>query len=93
MEVWPGSLERINLVEPSQSMQRAGQSLFKGMVHRVLGLFNCICIFLKIAVLLNFNIYGGTCATEIKGNMQAMSNTTTMSGGRGSGFREWRERV
>lgn len=52
MEVWPGSLERINLVEPSQSMQRAGQSLFKGMVHRVLGLFNCICIFLKIAVLL-----------------------------------------
>ncbi|KAL2233113.1 UNVERIFIED_CONTAM: Methyltransferase-like protein 17, mitochondrial [Sesamum indicum] len=30
MEVWPGSLERINLVEPSQSMQRAGQSLVKG---------------------------------------------------------------
>ncbi|KAL0409229.1 UNVERIFIED_CONTAM: hypothetical protein Sradi_1857300, partial [Sesamum radiatum] len=29
MEVWPGSLERINLVEPSQSMQRAGQSLVK----------------------------------------------------------------
>ncbi|KAL6543986.1 hypothetical protein OROGR_010483 [Orobanche gracilis] len=31
MEVWPGSLERINLVEPSQSMQRAGQSLLKGI--------------------------------------------------------------
>ncbi|CAA0812270.1 Unknown protein [Striga hermonthica] len=29
MEVWPGSLEHINLVEPSQSMQRAGQSLVK----------------------------------------------------------------
>ncbi|XP_028115449.1 probable S-adenosyl-L-methionine-dependent RNA methyltransferase RSM22, mitochondrial isoform X2 [Camellia sinensis] len=28
-EVWPRSLERINLVEPSQSMQRAGQSLIK----------------------------------------------------------------
>ncbi|KAL3817888.1 hypothetical protein ACJIZ3_003793 [Penstemon smallii] len=31
MEVWPGALERINLVEPSQSMQRAGQSLVKGL--------------------------------------------------------------
>ncbi|GFP89323.1 methyltransferase-like protein 17 mitochondrial [Phtheirospermum japonicum] len=31
MEVWPGSLERINLVEPSQSMQRAGQSLLKDL--------------------------------------------------------------
>ncbi|KAL9166982.1 hypothetical protein ABFS82_05G066500 [Erythranthe guttata] len=31
MEVWPGSVERINLVEPSQSMQRAGQSLFKDL--------------------------------------------------------------
>ncbi|XP_075508725.1 rsm22-cox11 tandem protein 2, mitochondrial [Primulina tabacum] len=31
MEVWPGSLEQINLVEPSQSMQRAGQSLMKGL--------------------------------------------------------------
>ncbi|KAI3453344.1 hypothetical protein Pfo_010007 [Paulownia fortunei] len=31
MEVWPGSLERINLVEPSQSMQRAGQSLVKDL--------------------------------------------------------------
>ncbi|KAA8525735.1 hypothetical protein F0562_007590 [Nyssa sinensis] len=28
-EVWPRTLERINLVEPSQSMQRAGQSLVK----------------------------------------------------------------
>uniref|UniRef100_A0A5B7BD60 Methyltransferase-like protein 17, mitochondrial n=1 Tax=Davidia involucrata TaxID=16924 RepID=A0A5B7BD60_DAVIN len=28
-EVWPRTLERINLVEPSQSMQRAGQSLMK----------------------------------------------------------------
>ncbi|CAI9771809.1 unnamed protein product [Fraxinus pennsylvanica] len=31
MEVWPQSLETINLVEPSQSMQRAGQSLLKGL--------------------------------------------------------------
>ncbi|KAL3645525.1 hypothetical protein CASFOL_010705 [Castilleja foliolosa] len=31
MEVWPGSVERINLVEPSQSMQRAGQSLLKDL--------------------------------------------------------------
>ncbi|KAK6146491.1 hypothetical protein DH2020_020360 [Rehmannia glutinosa] len=31
MEVWPGSLDRINLVEPSQSMQRAGQSLVKDL--------------------------------------------------------------
>ncbi|KAJ8555911.1 hypothetical protein K7X08_013407 [Anisodus acutangulus] len=30
-EVWPRSLNRINLVEPSQSMQRAGQSLIKGL--------------------------------------------------------------
>lgn len=30
-EVWPNSLETFNLVEPSQSMQRAGQSLIKGM--------------------------------------------------------------
>ncbi|XP_049362165.1 rsm22-cox11 tandem protein 2, mitochondrial [Solanum verrucosum] len=30
-EVWPRSLSRINLVEPSQSMQRAGQSLIKGL--------------------------------------------------------------
>lgn len=32
-EVWPKSLERINLVEPSQSMQRAGQSLIKNLKH------------------------------------------------------------
>lgn len=31
MEVWPGSLEQINLVEPSQSMQRAGQSLIRDL--------------------------------------------------------------
>ncbi|KZV53270.1 hypothetical protein F511_23900 [Dorcoceras hygrometricum] len=31
LEVWPGTLEQINLVEPSQSMQRAGQSLMKGL--------------------------------------------------------------
>ncbi|KAG5544988.1 hypothetical protein RHGRI_017445 [Rhododendron griersonianum] len=30
-EVWPRSLERINLVEPSQSTQRAGQSLIKNL--------------------------------------------------------------
>ncbi|XAR64421.1 hypothetical protein NMG60_11024752 [Bertholletia excelsa] len=30
-EVWPKSLERMNLVEPSQSMQRAGQSLIKNL--------------------------------------------------------------
>ncbi|OVA06321.1 Cytochrome c oxidase assembly protein CtaG/Cox11 [Macleaya cordata] len=30
-EVWPRSLERINLVEPSKSMQRAGQSLLLGL--------------------------------------------------------------
>ncbi|PHT57796.1 hypothetical protein CQW23_00159 [Capsicum baccatum] len=30
-EVWPRSLNRINLIEPSQSMQRAGQSLIKGL--------------------------------------------------------------
>lgn len=29
-EVWPHSLEKVNLVEPSQSMQRAGQSLIQG---------------------------------------------------------------
>ncbi|XP_076907037.1 rsm22-cox11 tandem protein 2, mitochondrial-like [Bidens hawaiensis] len=30
-EVWPNSLETVNLVEPSQSMQRAGQSLIKDL--------------------------------------------------------------
>ncbi|KAL6986456.1 5-oxoprolinase (ATP-hydrolyzing) [Sarracenia purpurea var. burkii] len=30
-EVWPRSLQKINLVEPSQSMQRAGQSLMKNL--------------------------------------------------------------
>ncbi|KAK3228124.1 hypothetical protein Dsin_007986 [Dipteronia sinensis] len=30
-EVWPGSLEKVNIVEPSQSMQRAGQSLIQGL--------------------------------------------------------------
>ncbi|KAK9145678.1 hypothetical protein Sjap_005581 [Stephania japonica] len=30
-EVWPRSLESINLVEPSKSMQRAGQSLLQGL--------------------------------------------------------------
>ncbi|KAK9122201.1 hypothetical protein Syun_019818 [Stephania yunnanensis] len=30
-EVWPRSLERINLVEPSKSMQRASQSLLQGL--------------------------------------------------------------
>ncbi|KAF5729772.1 methyltransferase-like protein 17 mitochondrial [Tripterygium wilfordii] len=30
-EVWPQSLEKVNLVEPSQSMQRAGRSLIQGM--------------------------------------------------------------
>ncbi|KAM2075481.1 hypothetical protein ACFX1T_038367 [Malus domestica] len=29
-EVWPHSLEKVNLVEPSQSMQRAGQKLTQG---------------------------------------------------------------
>ncbi|XP_021816485.1 methyltransferase-like protein 17, mitochondrial isoform X2 [Prunus avium] len=29
-EVWPHSLEKVNLVEPSQSMQRAGQKLIQG---------------------------------------------------------------
>ncbi|XP_057969072.1 uncharacterized protein LOC131158312 isoform X2 [Malania oleifera] len=30
-EVWPRSLERLNLVEPSKSMQRAGQSLIRDL--------------------------------------------------------------
>ncbi|KAK3204804.1 hypothetical protein Dsin_018850 [Dipteronia sinensis] len=30
-EVWPGSLEKVNIMEPSQSMQRAGQSLIQGL--------------------------------------------------------------
>ncbi|XWS38190.1 hypothetical protein CRYUN_Cryun19dG0109100 [Craigia yunnanensis] len=30
-EVWPKSVEKINLVEPSQSMQRAGRSLIQGL--------------------------------------------------------------
>uniref|UniRef100_A0A2P2IV86 Uncharacterized protein MANES_01G053800 n=2 Tax=Rhizophora mucronata TaxID=61149 RepID=A0A2P2IV86_RHIMU len=30
-EVWPKSVEKVNLVEPSQSMRRAGQSLIQGM--------------------------------------------------------------
>ncbi|KAI9115321.1 hypothetical protein K1719_013640 [Acacia pycnantha] len=29
-EVWPKSLEKVNLIEPSQSMQRAGQRLIQG---------------------------------------------------------------
>ncbi|GKE42289.1 methyltransferase-like protein 17, mitochondrial [Tanacetum coccineum] len=29
-EVWPNSLEKVNIVESSQSMQRAGLSLIKG---------------------------------------------------------------
>jgi hypothetical protein len=29
-EVWPKSLQKVNLVEPSQSMQRAGRSLIQG---------------------------------------------------------------
>ncbi|PIN07773.1 Mitochondrial/chloroplast ribosome small subunit component [Handroanthus impetiginosus] len=31
MEVWPGSLKQLNLVEPSQSMQRAGLGLVKDL--------------------------------------------------------------
>ncbi|CAH9065757.1 unnamed protein product [Cuscuta epithymum] len=30
-EVWPKSLQKVNLVEPSQSMQRAGQGLTRGL--------------------------------------------------------------
>ncbi|KAI4323584.1 hypothetical protein L6164_023178 [Bauhinia variegata] len=30
-EIWPKSLERVNLIEPSQSMQRAGRSLIQGL--------------------------------------------------------------
>ncbi|XP_061366809.1 uncharacterized protein LOC133309959 isoform X1 [Gastrolobium bilobum] len=30
-EVWPKSLEKVNLIEPSQSMQRAGRSLIQGL--------------------------------------------------------------
>ncbi|XP_059444730.1 uncharacterized protein LOC132176516 [Corylus avellana] len=30
-EVWPQSMEKVNLVEPSQSMQRAGRSLIQGL--------------------------------------------------------------
>ncbi|XVF10349.1 hypothetical protein REPUB_Repub07fG0175100 [Reevesia pubescens] len=30
-EVWPKSVEKVNIVEPSQSMQRAGQSLIQGL--------------------------------------------------------------
>lgn len=30
-EVWPQSLEKVNIVEPSQSMQRAGRSLIQGL--------------------------------------------------------------
>ncbi|GLU21230.1 hypothetical protein SLE2022_373800 [Rubroshorea leprosula] len=30
-EVWPKSIEKINIVEPSQSMQRAGRSLIQGL--------------------------------------------------------------
>ncbi|GAV68691.1 Rsm22 domain-containing protein [Cephalotus follicularis] len=30
-EVWPGSIEKLNLVEPSQSMQRAGRTLIQGL--------------------------------------------------------------
>ncbi|EXC52362.1 Methyltransferase-like protein 17 [Morus notabilis] len=30
-EVWPQSLEKVNLIEPSQSMQRAGRSLIQGL--------------------------------------------------------------
>jgi len=29
-EVWPKSLEKVNVIEPSQSMQRAGRSLIQG---------------------------------------------------------------
>ncbi|KAJ4840928.1 hypothetical protein Tsubulata_001133 [Turnera subulata] len=30
-EVWPKSIEKVNIVEPSQSMQRAGRSLIQGL--------------------------------------------------------------
>ncbi|CAL1386583.1 unnamed protein product [Linum trigynum] len=30
-EVWPKSIKKVNLVEPSQSMQRAGRSLIQGL--------------------------------------------------------------
>ncbi|XVE64642.1 hypothetical protein DITRI_Ditri07aG0116800 [Diplodiscus trichospermus] len=30
-EVWPKSVQKVNIVEPSQSMQRAGRSLIQGM--------------------------------------------------------------
>ncbi|KAK4338533.1 hypothetical protein RND71_043020 [Anisodus tanguticus] len=39
-EVWPRSLNRINLVEPSQSMQRAGQSLIKALSPTVSSAFS-----------------------------------------------------
>ncbi|MED6135087.1 hypothetical protein PIB30_042896 [Stylosanthes scabra] len=30
-EVWPKSMQKVNLIEPSQSMQRAGRSLIQGL--------------------------------------------------------------
>lgn len=35
-EVWPRSLQKVNLVEPSQSMQRAGQGLTRGNIWAIL---------------------------------------------------------
>lgn len=39
-EVWPRSLQKVNLVEPSQSMQRAGQGLTRGNICVML-----VCLF------------------------------------------------
>lgn len=36
--VWPKSIERVNLVEPSKEMQRAGQSLLDSTIH------SCSCL-------------------------------------------------
>ncbi|XP_070011541.1 uncharacterized protein [Nicotiana sylvestris] len=50
-KVWPRSLNRINLVEPSQSMQRAGQSLIKGtflVFRELLGIWKSLTLLVLV---------------------------------------------
>jgi hypothetical protein len=42
--VWPKSIERVNLVEPSKEMQRAGQSLLDSKLNSRFCLLVGICI-------------------------------------------------
>lgn len=39
-DVWPQSLQKVNLIEPSQSMQRAGRLLIQGRLLTIFSIYH-----------------------------------------------------